>query len=186
MNITLVYLHGLASTGAGSAKAQELARIFPRQRLLTPDLPDRPFDAIAFLDDWLPSLTGPVALIGSSIGGYYAWHYGSRFHWPVALMNPLVDTRRLPLLIGEHQNFYTGASFVIDEDDIEALQGIKTKAEACHNALLLLDDADELLDARYALETWQGHGKILSFPGGNHRFAHLTEAAPMLRQHFDE
>jgi len=183
MDITLVYLHGLASTGAGSAKAQELARIFPHQRLLTPDLPDKPADAIAVLDDWLPTLTGPVALIGGSMGGYYAWHYSSRFDWPVVLINPAVDTRRLPLLLGVYKNFYTGESFVIDEDDIEALQSIKTKVEDCRNALLLLDYADEVLDTRYTLEIWQGHGTILLFPAGNHRFEHLNEAASMLRQH---
>jgi len=183
MDITLVYLHGLASVGAASAKAQELACMFPQHCLLTPDLPDKPADAITFLDDWLAELTGSVALIGSSMGGYYAWHYGSRFDWPVVLINPAVDTRRLPLLLGEHTNYYTGDSFVIDDSDLQALQSIKTKPEACSNALLLLDYGDEVLDAGHTLETWQGHGTILLFPAGNHRFEHLSESAPMLRQH---
>ncbi len=183
MNTTLVYLHGLASAGAASAKAQALMQMFPKQRVLSPDLPDKPADAIAFLNDWLASLTGSVALIGSSLGGYYAWHYGARFNWPVVMINPAVDSQRLPSLLGEHKNFYTGNVFTIDEADLCALQAIQTTPEACNNPLLLLDYEDEVLDAAHTLKTWQGHATILLFPAGNHRFAHMNESAPVLRQH---
>ena len=41
---------------------------------------------------------------------------------------------------------------------------------------MLLDEGDELLDYREAEAFYRGCGKILVYPGGNHRFEHLPQA----------
>jgi len=182
MDITIVYLHGFASAGTGSAKAEVLQRIFHDQRLLTPDLPDKPAEAIPFLDALLGGLSGPVMLVGSSMGGYYATHFGSHFGWPVALINPLVAIDEPELFLGEHQNYYSGNRFLLDEADLVALAALQPQPGSAPT-LLLLDDADEVLDATKAIAAYRGRATVVIYPGGNHRFMHLEEAAPLLRRH---
>ena len=74
---TLIYLHGFLSSG-GSAKANQLAVYLAAERpdihYLRPTLPDTPREAWAAVCDcikaWLAH--GPVGLIGSSLGGFWA------------------------------------------------------------------------------------------------------------------
>jgi len=181
MDVTIVYLHGFASAGVGSAKAAALQQIFHDQQLLAPDLPDRPSETVPFLEAYLGELTGPVLLVGSSMGGWYAAHFGARFRWPVALINPLVELSEPELFLGEHQNHYSGNRFILDESDLAALSAIAPQPGATQ-ALVLLDLADEVLDAEKAIRSYRGKGTLVLYPGGNHRFAHMEEAAPLLRQ----
>jgi hypothetical protein len=181
MDITIVYLHGFASAGAGSAKAEALKEIFHDQLVLAPNLPDRPSETVPFLADYLGKLEGPVMLVGSSMGGWYASCFGGRFQWPVALINPLVELAEPELFLGEHENYYTGNRFTLDEADLAALAVLQPLPGASPT-LVLLDMNDEVLDAEKAIAAYKGRGIVVAWPGGNHRFAHMHEAAPLLRQ----
>jgi len=182
MQPTIVYLHGFASAGEGSAKAGILQRIFAGRELLTPNLPDKPADAIPFLDDFLGRLSGPAVLIGSSLGGYYAACYGGRLGWPAVLINPLVDVAVMRGALGWQENYYTGARFRLDEADLDALAALHF-APGASPTLVLLDAADEVLDADRAVSTYMGRARVMVYPGGSHRFEHLDESAPLLLAH---
>jgi len=182
MQPTIVYLHGFASAGQGSAKAEILRRIFADYESLTPDLPDKPADAIPFLDDFLGRLSGPAVLIGSSLGGYYAACYGGRFGWPVVLINPLVDVAVMRAALGWQENYYTGSRFQLDEADLDALAALDF-VPAASPTLVLLDAADEVLDADRAVSTYIDRAKVMIYPGGSHRFEHLEESALLLLAH---
>lgn len=179
---TIVYLHGFASAGEGSAKAGVLKEVFADQSLLAPDLPDKPADAIPFLDDFLAALSGPVMLVGSSLGGYYATCYGGRFGWPVVLINPLVDITAMHTALGERQNHYSGARFTVDQADLDALTALNV-VPGSSSTLLLLDAADEVLDAGKAVHAYMDRAKVVIYPGGSHRFEHLAASAGLLREH---
>lgn len=87
---TLLYLHGFASSGA-SGSAKTLRVLLPSARVLAPDLPVEPEEALAFLQD-LCARAHPDLVVGASMGGMYAeLLYGI----PRILVNPafeLADT----------------------------------------------------------------------------------------------
>ena len=100
----IVYLHGFRSSPA-SAKALGLADWATRRpglHWLCPQLPPSPAAALALLRrltaDWPDQ---GVAVIGSSLGGYYAAAL-ARPGWRAGFLNPAVDPARdLAAYIGE-------------------------------------------------------------------------------------
>jgi predicted esterase YcpF (UPF0227 family) len=101
MDLThLLYLHGFRSS-PGSAKAQRMAAWAAGQPGLTfacPQLPPSPREAMALAADLTAGWPAEgAAVIGSSLGGFYATalaeqpaHRG----WRVAVLNPAVDPAR--------------------------------------------------------------------------------------------
>jgi predicted esterase YcpF (UPF0227 family) len=106
----LLYLHGFRSSPQ-SMKALKMARWVAEHRpdltFWCPQLPPSPADAMALVSHTLAHWpTGRVAVMGSSLGGFYAtWvaeHLPSARRAPVVLINPAVDPARdLARYIGE-------------------------------------------------------------------------------------
>ena len=46
--------------------------------------------------------------------------------------------------------------------------------------LILLDEGDEVIDARHTREVLKDYYQVEMFEGGNHRFAHMEEALPLI------
>jgi len=67
---TIVYFHGFASSGA-SGTAQLLRRRFRDARVLSPDIPLDPAEALPFLKAFCGA-EKPDLIVGSSMGGMYA------------------------------------------------------------------------------------------------------------------
>lgn len=67
---TIAYFHGFASSGA-SGTAQLLRRRFRDARVLSPDIPLDPAEALPFLKGWCAE-HAPDLIVGSSMGGMYA------------------------------------------------------------------------------------------------------------------
>lgn len=162
----LLYLHGFRSSPR-SAKALRMARWVGEHRpdlvWQAPQLPPSPREAVALvrelIRDW-PRDT--LAVMGSSLGGFYAtWvqeHTGCR----AVLLNPAVDPARdLARHIGEHscwqnpeERFFFRPEFV---DELRAIaQDLTPGAIARPQRLLaVIAKGDEVLDwremhARYA------------------------------------
>lgn len=176
--LRLLYLHGFRSSGQ-SEKAQYLARHGPWQ-LLAPDLPDRPAEAIPFLERLLDELHRsplPLALIGTSLGAFYADRFAHRRQLPAILINPLLESDWMRQAIGPNRNLYTQSLFTIDEADIAAMYQLdRTLAQPAPPLLLLHDEGDELFDFRRADAHYRDRAEIHLYPGGCHRFDHLPEA----------
>src|SRR5699024_12859545 len=72
-NSKLLYVHGFASSSA-SAKAQQMLQWFAQHgaedRIVAPDLPVEPRQAMALLDNLVQS-SAITAVVGSSIAGFY-------------------------------------------------------------------------------------------------------------------
>ncbi|HEX2010699.1 MAG TPA: YqiA/YcfP family alpha/beta fold hydrolase [Roseateles sp.] len=158
----LLYLHGFRSSPR-SAKAQRMARWAAERRpdlvFACPQLPPSPAEAVAqaehLVAGW-PRAT--MALMGSSLGGFYATVLAERLGCPAVLLNPAVDPARdLANYLGEQscwqdpsQHFYFKPEFV---DELRALApGTLSRPE---RYLAVIAKGDELLDwremrARYA------------------------------------
>lgn len=103
----VIYLHGFRSTPK-SAKASRLASLFhetyPEINWSCPQLPPSPHEASKLIlketADW-PKAT--MAVIGSSLGGFYATWLAHRYDCKAIVINPAIDpVRDLAKYIGEH------------------------------------------------------------------------------------
>ncbi|MDI4632607.1 esterase [Pelomonas sp. V22] len=158
----LLYLHGFRSSPA-SAKARRMAQWVAKQRpdlqFACPQLPPSPREAMALVQqltgDW-PAES--MAVMGSSLGGFYATHVAQQRGCRAVLLNPAVDPARdLAAYIGEQscwqnpdEHFFFRAEFV---DELRQL----AVGELAHPERLLavIAKGDEVLDwremhARYA------------------------------------
>jgi predicted esterase YcpF (UPF0227 family) len=108
----LLYLHGFRSSPL-SAKAQKVAaRVQARNPGVTwwcPQLPPSPRQA---MDGVMQGIAGwpraSMAVIGSSLGGFYATWVAQQTGCPAVLLNPAVDPARdLAAYIGEQTQFHT-------------------------------------------------------------------------------
>lgn len=184
-----LYLHGFNSSGE-SAKGKFLAKALAPFAVHTPSYPAEPATAVAYLQQTLAGLVlnaqidEPIILIGSSLGGFYAQYLARQFNLAVALINPaLQPTETLAPFLGWQTNFYTGERYYFGEQQLTQLLRYDI-ADPCSEpvpTLLLLDAGDEIIDYRYAQQRYSGCAQVVVFPGGDHQFQHLAEAAEMIR-----
>ena len=120
-----------------------------------------------------------VILIGSSLGGFYAHHLAEQFDLSCVLINPLVDAKLKmqeldESIAGALENPYTHNIFSIDDADKRAVENFATCSDAAKplNKLILLQMADEVLDARLAARYYRQSPCIIS-AGGHHQFEHF-------------
>ena len=82
----ILYLHGFASCGEGN-KSTLLKAYFGADRVIAPDLPPSPIDALDAIEEILESTQIDI-LIGSSLGGYYATYLVEKYCMKAVLLNP--------------------------------------------------------------------------------------------------
>src|SRR5688572_27231614 len=114
----LIYIHGFNSSPL-STKAQHLQRNLAPGEFAAPELPHRPVEAAAVLDALAAQYPG-AALVGSSLGGYYATYLAEKHELRAVLVNPAV--RPYVLLrsqVGIQKNFYTGREYEFTERHLE-------------------------------------------------------------------
>jgi len=185
MTVThLLYLHGFRSSPL-SAKAVKMAAavqaLHPAVHWWCPQLPPSPRQAMAMLmagiADWP---RGSMAVVGSSLGGFYATWIAARTGCPAVLLNPAVHPARdLASHIGEQsawhspqETFFFQPEFVQELRDLDA--GTLSRPERFYT---LIAKGDELLDWREMSARYAGsQGQLLE--GGDHALsdfdAHLA------------
>ena len=187
----LLYLHGFRSS-PHSAKAQKMAALMaerhPAVRWWCPQLPPSPQQAMALLEagvvDW-PARS--MAVIGSSLGGFYATALAVRHGCKAVLLNPAVDPARdLASYIGEQttwqnpdEHFFFEARFV---DELRALQAGPLKIP--DNFLAVIAKGDEVLDWREMAARYAGaHVRLLE--GGDHALSDFDAHLPLILDFLD-
>jgi uncharacterized protein len=171
----LIYIHGFNSA-PNSFKARlvgERMRTLGRERdYLVPALPHRPAEAMVLLRDLVERYPG-AALMGSSLGGFYAtWlaeHY-EHLALRVVLVNPAV--RPYALLsgyLGPQKNLYTGAAYELTAQHIDELKALESATITPSRYFLITRTGDEVLDYRLAVEKYRGARQWV-IPGGDHGF----------------
>ena len=151
----LLYLHGFRSSPA-SFKARRLADWVASHRpdlhWHCPQLAPAPAQALADLERELAAWPlAHTAVIGSSLGGFYATVLAERLQLPAVLLNPAVDPARdLAAHLGEQQGFHDPAqTFTFGLDDVAALRAM-TPGELTQapRHLAIIAKGDEVLDWR--------------------------------------
>jgi uncharacterized protein len=171
----LIYIHGFNSAPE-SFKAR---RVSDRMRALgraqdyhVPALPHRPAAAMAVLRGLVEQHPG-AALIGSSLGGYYATWLAENYE-PLALRVVLVNpaVRPYDLLhnaLGPQKNIYTGEAYELTAQHITELRALDVTVIKPERYFLLTRTGDEVLDYRDGVEKYRG-AKQHVIPGGDHGF----------------
>jgi len=181
----LLYLHGFRSSPR-STKAQlvqeRIAQRHPGVTLWCPQLPPSPRAAMEMVMQGIANWPRErMAVIGSSLGGFYASWVAEQTGCRAAVLNPAVfPARDLAKYIGEHaswhdpqETFYFRAGHV---DELRALAAAAITRPERYYALIA--KGDEVLDWREMSAHYQGaRGRLLE--GSNHA---ITEFA----DHLDE
>lgn len=170
----LLYLHGFRSSPQSkkaSLMARHMAAGHPSVTWCCPQLPPSPRAAMAAvmqgMADW-PRAS--MAVVGSSLGGFYATWVAQTTGCRAVLLNPAVDPARdLQAYIGEQSNWHDPAQrFFFRSEFVQELRDLAlpelTQAE---RYMVVIAKGDELLDWREMLARYAGaHIRLLE--GGDH------------------
>lgn len=187
----LLYLHGFRSSPQ-SFKAQRMASavaaLRPPPHWWCPQLPPSPAQAMALIRqgiaDWP---VARMAVLGSSLGGFYAHVLARQIGCPVVLLNPAAHPARdLASHIGEHpawhdpeQRIHFDAGFI---DELRALEA--TPALYQPATLAVIAKGDEVLDWR-EMRAAYGQDQVRLIEGSDHAIhdfdAHLPDVLAFLR-----
>jgi uncharacterized protein len=177
----LLYLHGFRSSPR-SFKAQRLHAWLERHRpdvqWWCPQLPPSPREALMLLREGIAAWPAQTsAVLGSSLGGFYATVMAEATGWPAVLINPAVDPARdLRAYVGElsafhapEEHFFFRGEYV---DELRAMTpGPITRPE---RYFAIIAKGDEVLD-------W--HEMSARYPGAEQ---HLLEGSDHAVSDFDE
>lgn len=180
----LVYIHGFLSSPL-SHKAVQLEQWVAEERpdieYHCPALSAYPSEVRLELERLVESLLpGPVYLVGSSMGGFWATWLAEKYNLPAVLINPAVrPTGLMPKYVGiELKNYHNDDTYTLGQGDIDALAEMElAKPRRLENYWLLAQSGDETLDYRQALEYYQDSKQLVE-EGGDHSFQGFERFIP--------
>jgi hypothetical protein len=172
----LIYIHGFNSSPA-SAKAQLLqARLEALGRgaeFKAPALPHSPAQAAVLLDALATRHRG-AALVGSSLGGYYATWLAEKHAMTAVLLNPAVRPYELLApLVGRQKKFHTDEEYDFKVEHVDELRALEVEHVTPARYLLIVAKGDEVLDYRKAVERYRGCRQIV-IEGGDHGLSNFA------------
>ena len=161
-----IYIHGFASSG-NATKGRILKEFYQgKENVITPDIPDEPFESIRTLDKLIKESNEPLTLWGSSLGGFYALYFTSLKNIKSILINPAIKPWiGLLNFVGKVKRHNSEEKFEWKKEYISQLEiiGNDIKAETIihDNLTLLLAKDDSLLNFNDTLKYLDGHYKKL-------------------------
>ncbi len=182
----LLYLHGFRSSPQ-SAKAQIMAQrvqtLHPGVTWWCPQLPASPAQAVALLLQGMAAWPrGHMAVMGSSLGGFYAAWLSAHLSIPAVLINPAVHpSRDLARYIGEHPVWQDPAQSIFFEPAYvqELVQLESQPPPTLPSTLALIAKGDEVLDWREMLARHQA-GQVCLIEGSDHALSDFEDHLPQI------
>jgi uncharacterized protein len=182
----LLYLHGFRSSPR-SFKAERLRQWLaakqPGVHWWCPQLPPSPREAIALVQAGIAQWpVAHMAVLGSSLGGFYATVLAEQLGCPAVLLNPAIDPARdLAAYIGEQrafhdpeERFFFRAEYVAE---LHALTpGPITRPE---RYLAVIAKGDEVLDWREMTARYPG-ANVRLLDAGDHALSDFDDHLPHL------
>jgi predicted esterase YcpF (UPF0227 family) len=182
----LLYLHGFRSSPQSTKArlvAQHMATHQPQVTWWCPQLPPSPHAACELLQQGTKNWPhDSMAVMGSSLGGFYATWVAEQTGCKAVLLNPAVDPARdLAKYIGEQtcwqepqETFFFEPGFI---DELRTLTC--TAITRPERYLALIAKGDELLDWREANARYAG-AQIRLLEGGDHAISDFEAHLPAL------
>lgn len=179
----ILYLHGFSSSPA-SWKARLLGEAMATRGLAghyaCPQLSTVPDEAVAQAETLIAAASGPVTLVGSSLGGHYASHLAEKHDLRAVLINPAMIASLAPeRFVGTHRQYHGDASFQFTQAHAAQLAAQCIRRPTLERYFLLLETGDEVLDYRQAAEHYRGCRAVV-LPGGDHSFSRFPDFIPAI------
>jgi predicted esterase YcpF (UPF0227 family) len=179
----LLYLHGFRSSPK-SFKArvvhQRMAQRGRAQSLICPQLPASPKAAMELVLNLVERHTaqGPdrLAIVGSSLGGFYATWLAERFGCRAVLINPAVDPLKdLDKHVGVTTAWHSDEPFEFKREYIAELAALKVaRITRPERYFLLAATGDEVLDYRDMVAHYAGaHQHVIA--GSDHAVSEFEQ-----------
>jgi uncharacterized protein len=186
----LLYLHGFRSSPK-SAKAQTMSAWMrahhPTVHWWCPQLPPSPKEAMALVFEQLA--TWPVermAVVGSSLGGFYATAVAERTGCRAALLNPAINPARdLAGHIGDLTSYHDPDDHFYFKPEYVTQLRVLTPREISHpeRYFAVIAKGDEVLDWREMTTRYPG-ATLRLLEGGDHALTDFETHLPHLLAFF--
>lgn len=180
----ILYLHGFRSSPK-SFKAQvvgkKMAELGRANELLCPQLPASPKEAMALALTLVERYRAEqLAIIGSSLGGYYATWLAEKLGCRAVLLNPAVNPLAdLDQHVGVMTEYHSDKPFEFKRAYIDELRALKVdRITRPERYFLIAASGDEVLDYRDMLAHYAGARQHV-IDGSDH-------AIPEFEQYVDE
>ncbi len=180
----IIYLHGFNSSPQ-SHKARlfgrEMARRGLGDRFICPDLPHRPAEAIALVEqEFAKHGADAVTFVGSSLGGFYATYLAEKHGTRAVLLNPAVTPQAdLESYLGVQRNLYSGKEYELTPAHLAEWRALAVPVTRPERYLLIVETGDEALDYRAAVEKYCG-GRQVVVEGGDHTLKSFPSHIPLI------
>ena len=182
----LLYLHGFRSSPQ-SAKARLMAQHMAAKHAdihwWCPQLPPSPREAmdllLAGVKDW-PRAS--MAVVGSSLGGFYATYVAEQMGCRAALLNPAVDPARdLAKYIGEQSSWHDADErFFFKPEFVQELRDLTlTGLSQPDRYFALIAKGDEVLDWREMTGRY-ADAQLQLLEGGDHAISDFEVHLPLV------
>jgi uncharacterized protein len=185
----VLYLHGFRSSPL-SAKAQLMGAWMrahrPEVRWWCPQLPPSPREAMALVFEQLASWpVERIAVVGSSLGGFYATVVAERTGCKAALLNPAINPARdLAGYIGDLTSFHDPDDHFYFRAEYVTQLRLMTPREITRpeRYCAVIAKGDEVLDWREMTARYPG-AAIRLLDGGDHALKDFDEHLPFILRH---
>ncbi len=186
----LLYLHGFRSSPQSMKAQKTAARVADRHPGVTwwcPQLPPSPREAMALVAEGISAWPqAQMAVIGSSLGGFYATHVAQTRACRAVLLNPAVHPARdLAAHIGEQTTWqHPQDRFFFRPEYIDELQALTHgPLTGLQRYFAVIAKGDEVLDWREMTARYAG-ARVKLLEGGDHALsdfdAHIDEVLDFL------
>lgn len=186
----LLYLHGFRSSPQSlkaRTMAQHMTTQHPQVQWWCPQLPPSPREAFALLMQGIRNWPREsMAVVGSSLGGFYATAVAEQTGCRAVLLNPAVNPARdLEKYIGEQTSWHDPQErFFFRAEFVQELRELTVaRLRQPDHYLALIAKGDEVLDWREAHARYAG-ARIRLLEGGDHALSdfdtHLPEIMAFL------
>ena len=187
----LLYLHGFRSSPL-SAKARQMAAHVaahhPAVTFWCPQLPPSPQAAMALVAEGIALWPhAAMAVVGSSLGGFYASWVAQHTGCPSVMLNPAVDPARdLARYIGEQTTWQNPEErFYFLPEYIAELQALDMRGRPpAGPELAIIAKGDEVLDWREMAGRYPEARQIVQ-EGGDHALGNFAEYLPQVVEFLD-
>ena len=157
----ILYLHGFRSSPRSTKACRLEARLAVRglgARYCCPQLPVSPREAAAAIEALVGTVDGPLAVVGSSLGGYYATWLAERVECRVVLLNPATHPDRdLVKHLGVQPVYHSDETVEIRPEFLDELKALRVgPVTRPGRYLLVAATGDEVLDWREMVARYPG------------------------------
>ena len=186
---TVLYVHGFASSGQ-SGTVTRLRTVLPQARVVAPDLPVHPQEALALLHD-VCEKEQPALIIGTSMGGMYTEQLRGFDRICVNPALEIAETMKAHGMTGTQQfqnprldgvqEFYVDKALVKEYRDVSEQRFVGLTDEDAGRVYGLFGDEDDLVDT---FGMFSEHYPLATHFHGEHRMndkSFMHSVVPVIR-----